>query len=237
MKKRIISLLIAVCMCAQMFPVAFAEDIAVSDGGTSVQEEQSETEIPDNQAAPAAVDPAQTAELQVQAKPEEKSQSVEQMEPTAAPTPTATPMPEAVPTPEATSAPGAEVDGALPATTATTTIAPDATQAATLAEGLAEGATVIGSGECGENLTWTEYSDRTLIIEGTGPMDSAPWSSFVKTVQIQDGVTSIAERAFWCCYSLTNVSIPQSIKSIGNSAFEYCEKLSNIVIPNGVESI
>lgn len=237
MKKRIISLLIAVCMCAQMFPVAFAEDIAVSDGGTSVQEEQSETEIPDNQAAPAAVDPAQTAELQVQAKPEEKSQSVEQMEPTAAPTPTATPIPEAVPTPEATSAPGAEADGALPATTATTTIAPDATQAATLAEGPAEGATVIGSGECGENLTWTEYSDRTLIIEGTGPMDSAPWSSFVKTVQIQDGVTSIAERAFWCCYSLTNVSIPQSIKSIGNSAFEYCEKLSNIVIPNGVESI
>ena len=237
MKKRIISLLIAVCMCAQMFPVAFAEDIAVSDGGTSVQEEQSETEIPDNQAAPAAVDPAQTAELQVQAKPEEKSQSVEQMEPTAAPTPTATPMPEAVPTPEATSAPGAEVDGALPATTATTTIAPDATQAATLAEGPAEGATVIGSGECGENLTWTEYSDRTLIIEGTGPMDSAPWSSFVKTVQIQDGVTSIAEHAFEGCSSLTDVSIPQSIKSIGNSAFAGCEKLSNIFIPNGVESI
>ena len=238
MKKRIISLLIAVCMCAQMLPVAFAEDIAVSDGGTSVQEEQSETENPDNQAAPAAVDPAQTAELQVQAKPEEKSQSVEQMEPTAAPTPTATPMTEARPTPEATSAPEAEMDGALPAATATPTAAPAAPQVAMLAEET----TVVGSGGCGrgisgtvtDDLIWTEYSDGRLVIEGEGYMAdyyfNAPWSSNITNVTISDGVASIGNYAFYNCSRLTDITTPESLLKIGDFAFYDCTGISTFTV-------
>lgn len=244
MKKRIISLLLAVCMCAQMLPVAFAEDIAVSDSDNSVQEEQSETETPDNQTAPAGGDPAQMAEPQVQVESEEKSQSIEQMESTTASTPTATPMTEARPTPEATSAPEAEVDGALPAAPATTTTAPAVMQAAMLTEGSAEGTTVIGSGDCGENLTWTEYSDGTLVIEGFGAMadyidqtSNSPWSLDIKAVWISDGVTSIGNLAFARCANLESVRLPDGLTEIGSTAFSECTSLTDIVLPDSVTSI
>lgn len=234
MKKRIISLLLVFCMCTQVLPVVFAEDVAASDVGSSAQEERIETEIPANQAAPAAVEPAQTAEPQVQAEPEEKSQSIEQMRPTAAPTP------------EATSTPEAEVEGVLPVATATPTVAPAAPQAATLAEGPTEGATVIGSGECGENLTWTEYDDGRLVISGVGQMfdykiytsdDAAPWSKNVISVIIEDGVTSIGNGAFHERDQLCTVEIPDSVSIIGNSAFYRCHALVNINIPKNITSI
>lgn len=244
MKKRIISLLLAVCMCAQMLPVAFAEDVTASDGGNSVQEDQIETEIPANQAAPAAVDPAQTTEPQVQAETEEKSQSVEQVEPSAASTPTATPMTEAAPTtPEAMSAPEAEVNGTLAAATATPTIAPAAMQAATLAEGPAEGATVIGSGECGENLTWTEYSDGTLVIEGSGEMadytwaDGAPWSSDITKAFISEGISRIGDHAFYYARKLTKIALPEGITSIGGNAFNGCGNLVRVALPSSLTTI
>ena len=217
MKKRVVSVLLAVCLCFQMLPAAFADDSITSTASEQSQEQESTT---DGEGLPSS-------------SPLEEDESQASKETSDAKA-TATPM---TPMPEVTSASEAESGSAFPVTTATATATPVAPQAALLAEGSAEGATVIGSGDCGENLMWTEYSDRTLIIEGTGPMDSTPWSSFVKTVQIQDGVTSIAEHAFEGCSSLTDVSIPQSIKSIGNSAFAGCERLSNIVIPNGVESI
>lgn len=244
MKKRIISLLLAVCMCAQMLPVAFAEDIAVSDSNNSVQEEQSETETPDNQTAPAGGDPAQMAEPQEQAESEEKSQSIEQMESTTAPTPTATPTTEAGPTPEATSAPEAEVDGTLPAATATPTTASAVMQAAMLTEDPAEGTTVIGSGGCGENLTWTEYSDGTLVIEGFGAMadyidqtSNSPWSLDIKAVWISDGVTSIGNLAFARCANLESVRLPDGLTRIGASAFSECTNLTDITLPDRVTSI
>ncbi len=42
---------------------------------------------------------------------------------------------------------------------------------------------------------------------------------------IPSSVTSIGERAFYNCSSLTSVTIPNSVISIGNSAFEYCSSL------------
>lgn len=242
MKKRIISLLLAVCMCAQMLPVAFAEDIAVSDSGCSVQEERIEAEIPVNQVAPAAVDPAQTAETQVQAEPEEESQSIEQTEPPATPMTTATPLPEAVPTPEATSAPEAEADGALPVATAAQTAATAAPQAATLAEGPTEGATVIGAGACGENLTWTEYSDGRLLIVGTGNMENysenygSPWSDDIEEVEISEGITSIGGYAF-CGSNLKQIVIPTGVTIIGGCAFQDCESLETVILPEGLNEI
>ena len=50
-------------------------------------------------------------------------------------------------------------------------------------------------------------------------------------------VTSIGDRAFFYCDSLTNITIPDSVTSIGNRAFSYCRSLTNITIPDSVTSI
>ena len=50
-------------------------------------------------------------------------------------------------------------------------------------------------------------------------------------------VTSIGERAFLYCDTLTSVIIPNTVTSIGYGAFELCSHLTSIFIPNSVTSI
>ena len=50
-------------------------------------------------------------------------------------------------------------------------------------------------------------------------------------------VTSIGDKAFYECNSLTSVTIPNSVTSIGNMAFYECSGLTSITIPNSVTSI
>ena len=104
----------------------------------------------------------------------------------------------------------------------------------------------VESGTCGENVKWTLTRDGTLTISGTGTMvdypysTSAPWRSFrsqVKTVVIENGVTSIGNNAFYNCLSLTSVTIPSSVTSIGNNAFYDCTSLTSVTIPGSVTSI
>ena len=101
------------------------------------------------------------------------------------------------------------------------------------------------NGTCGDNLTWN-LTDGTLTISGTGAMtnysssSSVPWSSShssIRTVVINEGVTSIGDYAFRSCNSLTSVTIPNSVTSIGDYAFEYCSSLTSVEIPNSVTSI
>ena len=54
---------------------------------------------------------------------------------------------------------------------------------------------------------------------------------------IPDSVTSIGNRAFYKCTSLTLVTIPDSVTSIGNYAFYECSSLTSVTIPNSVTSI
>ena len=102
------------------------------------------------------------------------------------------------------------------------------------------------TGTCGSYLTWKLTSDGTLTISGTGKMTDysydnlAPWyddRSSIKSVIIEEGVTSIGDYTFYNCHSLTIVAIPDSVKSIGFNAFGDCTNLTAITIPDGVNTI
>ncbi|GHT03348.1 hypothetical protein AGMMS49525_08250 [Bacteroidia bacterium] len=102
--------------------------------------------------------------------------------------------------------------------------------------------------------SWTSGSttvvltaDSTLTISGTGAMDNytfanrAPWvvshRLSIKTVVINNGVTSIGEYAFFGCYELSSVTIPNSVTSIEDYAFRGCIGLTSAPIPSSVTSI
>lgn len=120
--------------------------------------------------------------------------------------------------------------------------------------GLAVGFTVsvaadtVYSGEW-DGLEW-ELNATTghLTISGDGPMtgmyydhsgDEA-WLVYkkqIKTVTIEEGVTSIGDGAFGLCSQMKSINLPDSIVSIGDFAFSSCISLTEIVIPKNVSSI
>ncbi len=100
-------------------------------------------------------------------------------------------------------------------------------------------------GACGANLSWKLDSDGVLTISGSGPMDdfkygSAPWNdlkSDIKSVVIEDGVTSLGDSAFYWCRELTNVTLPDTLTVIADRAFENCNKITTVKMSKNVESI
>ena len=109
-----------------------------------------------------------------------------------------------------------------------------------------EAVTVVDSGTCGDNLTWTIDSDGLLTISGTGAMSdysygvTAPWSEQkddIKYVGIMDGVTSIGDHAFYECDKMTSITIPESVTSIGVYALYNCQGLTSIDLPDSLETI
>ena len=106
------------------------------------------------------------------------------------------------------------------------------------------------SGSCGANGDNVKYSLDTstglLSITGTGAMtnysssSSVPWysnRSYIKSVDIANGVTSIGDFAYQYCYGLTFINIPQSVTSIGERALANCSSLTSVTIPPNVTSI
>jgi hypothetical protein len=102
--------------------------------------------------------------------------------------------------------------------------------------------------------TYTNYGDYTIKIwissgAGTYGFGNGTTTTIVVggSVQAQkdmllkayvgENVTSIGERAFQACYSLTSIVIPAGVTSIGERAFQICYPLTSVVIPAGVISI
>ena len=109
-----------------------------------------------------------------------------------------------------------------------------------------QAAEAVSSGTCGEHLTWTLDDTGTLTISGTGNMTdfennlAFPWSNYVFQIRkavIEDGVTSIGDRAFYSCYMMTSVTIPESVTKIGFGAVDLCTGLKEVTIPDSVSNI
>lgn len=70
--------------------------------------------------------------------------------------------------------------------------------------------------------------------------DVSQWSKYssqIKKIIINDGITSISPRAFKDFKNLNSISIPTSVTKIYESAFENCSSLINIDIPTSVTDI
>ena len=72
--------------------------------------------------------------------------------------------------------------------------------------------------------------DKTTIVR-------YPAAKTGTTYTIPNSVTSIDNRAFTGCSSLTNVSIPNSVTNISEYAFYGCSSLTSVAIPNSVTTI
>ena len=101
------------------------------------------------------------------------------------------------------------------------------------------------SGDLYYNIT---SSFAPYTVEVTSQLSSSPYNEGVDiiTATIPEtvtyngttySVTSIGNRAFQYCHSLTSISIPNGVTSIGEGAFYGCSSLSSVTIPNSVTSI
>lgn len=113
----------------------------------------------------------------------------------------------------------------------------------------------VDSGQCGDDATWTltgTDDNLTLTISGTGKMYNydfeynsyymnppSPWNGNenIRTVIIEEGITSVGDHSFFGCSNLTNATIPQGVTYIGMGSFYYCGNLSGITIPDSVDFI
>lgn len=101
------------------------------------------------------------------------------------------------------------------------------------------------SGTAGTNITWTLDTDTGVLeINGTGNIENSSsygiWLAqreYIKTVKIDNGITSIGDFAFFNCQKLTSITIPNSVTSIGNRAFYNCANLTNITLPDNITII
>ena len=103
---------------------------------------------------------------------------------------------------------------------------------------------VIATGECGENLTWTLDGSGTLTIDGTGDMEDysiskrAPWEVYynsINTIVINEGVTTIGSYAFYSA-DIPEIEIPDSVNTIKIFAFAYSD-LQQITIHKNIAKI
>ncbi len=99
--------------------------------------------------------------------------------------------------------------------------------------------------KCGDNLIWTLNTQKgELVISGTGDMwefdGETPWypyRSLIESVVVEEGATSISNRAFAWCSNIETATLPDSLVTIGGYAFMGCENLETLTLGKGIETI
>ena len=98
-------------------------------------------------------------------------------------------------------------------------------------------------GEIG-GISWRLDENGLLTLSGRGEMPALnqeqawlAYTSNIVSVRIDEGITSIGDKAFYDCFNLREVSIPRSVTGIGEYAFWSCESLTAISLPENLETI
>ena len=83
---------------------------------------------------------------------------------------------------------------------------------------------------------------KSSVIPDDGSVTSIGERAFCQcdsltSITIPDSVTSIGDIAFSMCHSLTSITIPDSVTSIGHSAFHDCRSLVSVILPRSVAGI
>ena len=107
------------------------------------------------------------------------------------------------------------------------------------------GSSLLDSGDCGDQLTWTLSGEGNLVITGAGAMwdygtadASAPWdTAAVKRLIVGEGVTDIGNWAFAGCEKLTEVVLPDTVTTLGSNAFRGCTGLKKISLPTALSDL
>ncbi|MDE5768973.1 MAG: leucine-rich repeat domain-containing protein [Oscillospiraceae bacterium] len=86
------------------------------------------------------------------------------------------------------------------------------------------------------NLNYSSQ-DGILFDKNKSKLIAFPIKNSITEYIIPNSVTTIGEKAFYCCNSLTSVIISDSVTSIGDSAFDRCYALKSVTIPDSVISI
>ncbi len=108
---------------------------------------------------------------------------------------------------------------------------------------------LVDSGKCGNNATWTLDREGKLTISGTGKLwmmneySERPWAKYLENyknvtwIEIKSGITNIPNYAFYGSSSVTKVTIPNTVTSIGKSAFQRCGVTGSLYLPESITEI
>ena len=105
---------------------------------------------------------------------------------------------------------------------------------------LTASAAEVASGTTGD-VNWTLSDDGTLTFSGEGAIgNDQSWiehMDLITSIVIEDGITSIANYAFYECTGFESVTLPASLTTIGNYVFTDCSDLKSVTIPASVTKI
>ena len=91
---------------------------------------------------------------------------------------------------------------------------------------------------CSKDLWKYELGDRLvdIVVPANGNIEFAG-NKNIKSVKLENGRTTINDKAFGNCLNLKSITIPPSVGLIGFKAFEECGQDLNITLPEGVRTI